>query len=89
LAVGAGATAALSAVQGGLPTLGAAIQETFELSLVEVTAVFTAFALGTLVTPLAWGALSDRVGERWVIASAAVRWRWRRPLRRTDTRTSL
>jgi hypothetical protein len=48
LAVGAGATAALSAVQGGLPTLGPAIQETFELSPVEVTAVFTTFALGTV-----------------------------------------
>jgi Major Facilitator Superfamily len=68
LAVGSGATAALSAVQGGLPALGPAIQETFELSLVEVTAVFTAFALGTVVTLLAWGALSDRAGERWVIA---------------------
>jgi sugar phosphate permease len=68
LAVGAAATAALSGVQGGLPALGPAIQEAFELSLVEVTAVFTAFALGTVVTLLAWGALSDRAGERWVIA---------------------
>jgi hypothetical protein len=56
--VGAGATAALSAVQGGLPALGPAIQETFELSLVEVTAVFTTFALGTVVTLVAWGALA-------------------------------
>jgi sugar phosphate permease len=68
LAVGAGATAALSAVQGGLPALGPAIQETFGLSLVEVAAVFTTFALGTVLTLLAWGALSDRAGERWVIA---------------------
>ena len=69
LAVGAGATAALSAVQGGLPALGPAIQLAFGLSLVEVTGVFTAFALGTVLTLLAWGALSDRVGERWVIAA--------------------
>jgi sugar phosphate permease len=68
LAVGAGATAALSAVQGGLPALGPAIQQTFGLSLVQVTGVFTAFALGTVLTLLAWGALSDRAGERWVIA---------------------
>ena len=68
LALGAGATAALSAVQGGLPALGPAIQETFGLSVVEVAAVFTAFALGTVLTLLAWGALSDRVGERWVIS---------------------
>jgi sugar phosphate permease len=68
LAVGAGATAALSAVQGGLPALGPAIQEAFGLTLVEVAAVFSAFALGTVITLLAWGALSDRASERWVIA---------------------
>jgi sugar phosphate permease len=68
LAVGAGSTAAIAAVQGGLPALGPAIQETFGLSLVQVTAVFTAFALGTVVTLLAWGVLADRVGERYVIA---------------------
>jgi sugar phosphate permease len=68
LGVGALATAALAAVQGGLPALGPAIQETFDLTLVEVTAVFTAFALGTVVTLLAWGVLSDRRGERFVIA---------------------
>jgi sugar phosphate permease len=69
LAVGAGATAAISAVQGGLPALGPAIQEAFGLSLVQVTAVFTAFALGTVATLLAWGVLADRVGERRVIAA--------------------
>src|SRR5918995_502563 len=68
LGAGSLATAALAAVQGGLPALGPAIQETFGLSLVEVTAVFTAFALGTVATLLAWGVLSDRVGERFVIA---------------------
>jgi sugar phosphate permease len=68
LAVGAGATAAVSAVQGGLPALSPAIQEAFGLSLVQVTAVFTAFALGTVATLLAWGVLADRVGERPVIA---------------------
>ena len=68
LGVGAGATAALSAVQGGLPALGPAIQNAFGLTLVQVTGVFTAFALGTVLTLLAWGALSDRIGERWVIA---------------------
>lgn len=67
LAVGSLSTAALAAVQGGLPALGPAIQETFDLSLVEVTAVFTAFALGTVLTLLAWGVLSDRAGERLVI----------------------
>jgi sugar phosphate permease len=68
LAVGSAATAAIAAVQGGLPALAPAIQETFDLTLVEVTAVFTAFALGTVVTLLAWGVLSDRRGERAVIS---------------------
>ena len=63
LAVGAGATAAIAAVQGGLPALGPAIQETFGLSLVQVTAVFTAFALGTVATLLAWGVLADGWGR--------------------------
>jgi sugar phosphate permease len=68
LAVGSLATAALAAVQGGLPALSPAIQETYNLSLVEVTAVFTAFALGTVLTLLAWGVLADRTGERLVIS---------------------
>jgi sugar phosphate permease len=67
LGVGSLSTAALAAVQGGLPAVAPAIQEAFDLSLVQVTAVFTAFALGTVVTLLAWGVLSDRAGERMVI----------------------
>jgi sugar phosphate permease len=69
LAVGSGATAALAAVQGGLPAIAPAIQEAYDLSLVQVTAVFTAFAVGTVATLLAWGVLSDRRSERLVIAS--------------------
>ena len=67
--MGSLATAALSAVQGGLPAVSPAIQDAFHLTLVEVTAVFTAFAVGTVVTLLAWGMASDRRGERLVIAS--------------------
>ena len=68
LGVGSAATAALSAVQGGLPAIAPAIQDAFDLTLVQVTAVFTAFAIGTVVTLLAWGMASDRRGERAVIA---------------------
>src|SRR4029450_6897053 len=68
LGVGSAATAALAAVQGGLPAVAPAIQEAFDLSLVQVTAVFTAFAVGTVATLLAWGVASDRRGERVVIA---------------------
>ena len=68
LALGAASTAALAAVQSGLPALGPALQSAFGLSLVEVTAVFTAFGLGTVATVYAWGVLADRVGERLVLA---------------------
>jgi sugar phosphate permease len=68
LALGAASTAAMAAVQGGLPALGPALQSTFGLSLVEVTAVFTSLGLGTVATVYAWGVLADRVGERLVLA---------------------
>ena len=44
LGVGSLATASLAAVQGGLPAVSPAIQDAFDLTLVQVTAVFTAFA---------------------------------------------
>jgi len=69
LGVGSLATASLSAVQGGLPAVSPAIQDAFDLTLVQVTAVFTAFAIGTVATLLAWGMASDARGERLVIAT--------------------
>ena len=67
LALGAASTAALAAAQSGLPALGPALQAAFGLSFVEVTAVFTAFGLGTVASVYAWGVLADRVGERLVL----------------------
>jgi sugar phosphate permease len=69
LGVGSLATASLAAVQGGLPAVSPAIQDAFDLTLVQVTAVFTAFAVGTVVTLLAWGVASDARGERAIIAA--------------------
>jgi sugar phosphate permease len=69
LAVGALATAALAAAQSGLAALTPAIQTTFDLTLVQVTTVLTAFGGGTVLTVLAWGILADRTGERIVIAA--------------------
>ena len=66
--MGSLATASLAAVQGGLPAVSPAIQDAFDLTLVQVTAVFTAFAVGTVVTLLAWGMASDARGERTIIA---------------------
>ena len=62
LCVGSLATASIAAVQGGLPAVSPAIQDAFDLTLVQVTAVFTAFAVGTVVTLLAWGMASDARG---------------------------
>jgi sugar phosphate permease len=68
LAIGAASTAAMAAAQGSLPALGPALQHAFGLTLVQVTGVFTAFGLGTVLTVYAWGALVDRIGERAVLA---------------------
>ena len=68
LAIGAASTGAMAAAQGGLPALGPALQHSFGLSLVQVTGVFTAFGVGTVLTVYAWGALVDRIGERAVLA---------------------
>jgi sugar phosphate permease len=68
LALGAASTAALAATQSGLPALGPALGSAYELTLVEVTAVFTAFGLGTVTSVYGWGALADRIGERLVLA---------------------
>ena len=59
----------MAAAQGGLPALGPALQGAFELTLVQVTGIFTAFGAGTVLTVYAWGALVDRIGERVVLAS--------------------
>jgi sugar phosphate permease len=69
LAVGAGSTAAMAAAQSGLPSLGPALQHAYALSLVEVTAVFSAFGLGTVITVYGWGIAADRIGERAVLAA--------------------
>ncbi len=57
----------MAVAQGGLPALGPALQQAFGLTLVQVTAVFSAFGAGTVLTVYAWGALVDRIGERVVL----------------------
>ena len=53
----------------GLPAIAPAIRDAFGLSLAEVGAILSAHWLGTLVTLLPWGFLTDRVGERLVLAA--------------------
>lgn len=69
LGVGAFGAGAFAALRMGLPSLGPAIRETFGLTLGQVGLAFTALALGTMLTLLAWGALTDRIGERPVMVT--------------------
>jgi sugar phosphate permease len=65
-AVGAGAFAAL---RMGLPSLGPAVRSEYGLTLGEVGLAFAAVTGGGMLTLVPWGALTDRIGERPVMAS--------------------
>jgi sugar phosphate permease len=65
-AVGAGAFAAL---RMGLPALGPAVRSEYGLSLGQVGLAFAAVAVGGMLTLVAWGALTDRIGERPVMTA--------------------
>jgi sugar phosphate permease len=64
-ALGAGA---FSMLRMGLPALGPALRDEFGLSLTQVGLIFSAVAAGVCVALLPWGILTDRVGERPVMA---------------------
>ena len=53
----------------GLPSLAPALRAEFGLSLGEVGLAFAAVTGGGMVTLVPWGALTDRIGERPVMAS--------------------
>ena len=69
LAAGTLAQTSFAAIGVGLPAIAPAIRDTFGLSLAEVGAVLSSHWLGTLVTLLPWGFLTDRIGERVVLAT--------------------
>jgi sugar phosphate permease len=69
LGVGALGAGAFAALRMGLPSLGPAIRDAFGLTLGQVGLAFTALALGTMVTMIAWGVLTDRIGERPVMVA--------------------
>jgi sugar phosphate permease len=69
LAAGTAAQAGFSAVLIGLPVLGPALQDRYDLSLSEVGIAFSSVWIGPIATLLPWGLLSDRIGERIVLAS--------------------
>ena len=57
------------ALRQGLPSLGPAFRETFDLGVGEVGFVFASLALGMTIALVPWGALTDRTGERLVLSS--------------------
>jgi sugar phosphate permease len=68
LGVGAAGAAAFSMLRMGLPALGPAIRAAYGLSLGQVGLAFAAVSAGVMVTLVPWGVLTDRVGERPVLA---------------------
>src|SRR4051794_610820 len=68
LGTGAFGAAAFSMLRMGLPSLGPALRDHYGLSLTQVGLVFSALALGVCLTLLPWGILTDRIGERPVMA---------------------
>jgi sugar phosphate permease len=69
LATGAVGAGAFSALRMGLPSLGPALRNEFGLSLAQVGLAFAAVTGGGMLTLVPWGALTDRIGERPVMAS--------------------
>jgi MFS family permease len=69
LALGTGAQAAYSAVFLGIPVIAPQLREDYGLSLTQVGLVIAAANVGSMVTLLPWGLLTDRVGERAVLAT--------------------
>jgi MFS family permease len=69
LAVGVGAQGAFAAYNQGLPALGPALQAQFQVGLTQTGVLLASVSAGVLVTLYAWGLLTDRVGERPVLAA--------------------
>ena len=69
LALGTLAQASYSAVFLGIPVMAPQLREEYGLSLPEVGVVLAAVSIGSVGTLLPWGLLTDRVGERGVLAS--------------------
>jgi len=69
LATGAVGAGAFSALRMGLPSLGPALRGAYGLTLGEVGLAFAAVTGGGMLTLVPWGALTDRIGERPVMAA--------------------
>ena len=72
LAAGTTAQTSFSAMTIGLAAIAPQLRAEYHLSLGEIGVVLGASSLGMILTLLPWGLLSDRIGERSVIAMGLV-----------------
>ena len=68
LAVGAFGAAAFTGLRMGFPALGPELRDVFGLSLGQIGLALAALSVGVTVTTVPWGMLTDRIGERPVLA---------------------
>jgi sugar phosphate permease len=68
LAVGVGAQGAFAAYNQGLPALGPTLQAQFRVGLTQTGVLLASVSAGVLATLYVWGLLTDRAGERPVLA---------------------
>src|SRR5438270_11204585 len=68
LALGVLAQASFTTYSQGLASLGPVFRVQLGISLVATGALLTAVSIGTALTLVAWGLLTDRIGERTVLA---------------------
>jgi sugar phosphate permease len=69
LALGTAAQASYSAVFLGLPVLAPELRAEYDLSLTQIGVVLATVNLGSVVTLVPWGLLTDRIGERAVLVT--------------------
>jgi MFS family permease len=67
LAAGTLAATSLSAVQIGISAITPDLQEHYDLSIGQIGILLAATNAGMTLTLLAWGMISDRIGERFAI----------------------
>ena len=69
LALGTAAQASYSAVFFGIPVIAPQLRGEYGLTLTEVALVIAAANVGSMLTLLPWGLLTDRIGERIVVTT--------------------
>ncbi|MQY07429.1 MFS transporter [Actinomadura macrotermitis] len=72
LAVGVGAQASFSAMFSGLPVTAVVMRADYRLSTAALGLVLGCLGLGTAVSDIVWGLLTDRFGDRRILLTGLV-----------------